>query len=69
MSDIRDSVNSMASLGSTRSLLFVPGSDERKLAKALGAGADADHEERVDATGLIGLGAPHAFLQPGDGDG
>lgn len=62
MSDIRDSVNSMASLGSTRSLLFVPGSDERKLAKALGAGADAviaDLEdavvpdEKVRARGLV----------------
>ncbi len=69
MSDIRDSVNSMASLGSARSFLFVPGSDERKLAKALDAGADAviaDLEdavvpdEKARARGLVleALGGP-----------
>lgn len=41
MSDIGDSVNLMASLAAARSFLFAPGSDERKLEKALEAGADA----------------------------
>lgn len=50
MSDIRDSVNSMTPLTAARSFLFVPGSDERKLGKALDAGADvviADLEDAV----------------------
>jgi citrate lyase beta subunit len=42
----------MSDLSSARSLLFVPGNEERKLAKALGAGADAvvaDLEDAVPA--------------------
>lgn len=42
----------MATLASARSLLFAPGNDERKLRKALGAGADgvvADLEDAVPA--------------------
>jgi citrate lyase beta subunit len=49
MSDIGDSVNSMRSLDTARSLLFVPGSDDRKLAKALDAGADAVVADLEDA--------------------
>jgi citrate lyase beta subunit len=43
----------MADLSSARSLLFVPGNDERKLERALGAGADivvADLEDAVPAS-------------------
>ena len=63
MSDIDDSVNPMAhsqsgdrpaagstaSLASARSFLFTPGSDERKLGKALAAGADAVVADLEDA--------------------
>ncbi len=49
MSDIGDSVNSMPSLASARSFLFAPGSDDRKLSKALDAGADAVIADLEDA--------------------
>ncbi len=50
MSDFRESVNSMATLATTRSLLFAPGGDERKLANALASdahGVVADLEDAV----------------------
>jgi citrate lyase beta subunit len=51
MSDFRQNVNrAMSTLASARSLLFAPGNDERKLTKALAAGADvivADLEDAV----------------------
>jgi len=49
MSDIGDSVNRMPSLASARSFLFAPGSDARKLSKALGSGADAVVADLEDA--------------------
>jgi citrate lyase subunit beta/citryl-CoA lyase len=49
MSDIGDSVNPMPSLATARSFLFAPGSDGRKLAKALSAGADAVVADLEDA--------------------
>lgn len=49
MSDIGDSVNSMPSLATARSLLFAPGSDAAKLTKALSAGADAVVADLEDA--------------------
>lgn len=53
MSDFGKNVNFlMATLASARSLLFAPGNDERKLRKALEAGADgvvADLEDAVPA--------------------
>lgn len=50
MSDIRDSVNSMTELLTARSFLFAPGSDDRKLRRALASAADvviADLEDAV----------------------
>jgi citrate lyase beta subunit len=52
MSDFGKNVNSMPSIASARSLLFAPGNDERKLRRALEAGADvviADLEDAVPA--------------------
>jgi citrate lyase beta subunit len=49
MSDIRDSVNSMISLQTARSLLFAPGSDERKLRRAIETAADAVVADLEDA--------------------
>ncbi len=50
MSDFGKNVNSMPSIASARSLLFAPGNEERKLRRALEAGADivvADLEDAV----------------------
>lgn len=49
MSDIGDPVNRMPTFAAARSFLFVPGSDEAKLAKALAAGADAVIADLEDA--------------------
>jgi citrate lyase beta subunit len=52
MSDFGKNVNRMPPIASARSLLFAPGNDERKLRKALDAGADvvvADLEDAVPA--------------------
>jgi citrate lyase beta subunit len=52
MSDFGKNVNRMPPIASARSLLFAPGNDERKLRRALDAGADvvvADLEDAVPA--------------------
>ena len=50
MSDIGDRLSTgMPALATARSLLFAPGSDERKLRKALEAGADAVVADLEDA--------------------
>jgi citrate lyase subunit beta/citryl-CoA lyase len=49
MSDIRDSFKAMASLQTARSFLFAPGSEERKLVRALESGADAVVADLEDA--------------------
>ena len=49
MSDIRDSVNSMTELLTARSFLFAPGSDDRKLRRALASPADAVIADLEDA--------------------
>ena len=50
MSDFRENVNSpVPSLASARSVLFAPGNDRHKLAKALESGADAVVADLADA--------------------
>jgi citrate lyase subunit beta/citryl-CoA lyase len=74
MSDIGNAVNFMTTLATARSFLFAPGSDERKLRKALDSGADAvvaDLEDAVTAAEKPGardvvaetLAAPGAALR------
>ena len=48
-SDIRDSFKRMAHLQTARSFLFAPGSEERKLVRALECGADAVIADLEDA--------------------
>ena len=49
MSDFRQNVNSPVPLASARSVLFAPGNDRHKLAKALESGADAVVADLEDA--------------------
>ena len=62
MSDIRDCVNHVPDLATARSFLFVPGGDERKLPKALDAGADAVIADLEDATPAEGKAAARELV-------
>src|SRR6187200_3125565 len=55
-SDIRNSSKAMASLQTARSFLFAPGSEERKLVRALESGADAVVADLEDAVAWRLLG-------------
>lgn len=62
MSDIRDPVKHVPDLATARSFLFAPGGDERKLTKALDAGADAIVADLEDATPADGKDAARALV-------